>query len=192
MRFGIAAKLFFPREQSRGKAVLCFIRNLTPGFLGIMTRFMANMGCGEDMRAIFICREKMKKGADITLTLNHQIQEKAYSLIEGMEGSMIVLDIRTGRILALASSKTVEFNANQIADHMEEWNQTEGFFLPNGFKDAAEPGSTFKMVTAAALLEQGLEKDIIEDKGNTVLWRSCGEKQWKCGFWYHCIAGSFR
>lgn len=82
---------------------------------------------------------------------------------------MIVLDIRTGRILALASSKTVEFNANQIADHMEEWNQTEGFFLPNGFKDAAEPGSTFKMVTAAALLEQGLEKDIIEDKGNTVL-----------------------
>ena len=55
------AKLFFPREQSRGKAVLCFIRNLTPGFLGIMIRFMANMGCGEDMRAIFICRGKIKR-----------------------------------------------------------------------------------------------------------------------------------
>ena len=37
------------------------IRNLTPGFLGIMIRFMANMGCGEDMRAIFICRGKIKR-----------------------------------------------------------------------------------------------------------------------------------
>lgn len=164
-----SSKTILSQGTEPGKSGTLFYPESYSWLLGYNDPVYGKYGLRGRYESYLYMQGENKKGADITLTLNHQIQEKAYSLIEGMEGSMIVLDIRTGRILALASSKTVEFNANQIADHMEEWNQTEGFFLPNGFKDAAEPGSTFKMVTAAALLEQGLEKDIIEDKGNTVL-----------------------
>ena len=106
------------------------------------------------------------KGATIQLTLNDNLQRKAYELVSGTEASVIVLNSTSGKILALASSKKdLQFNANELNDHMEEWNQIDGFFLPNGYKDLEEPGSVFKIVTASSIIENNMENNVVQDSG---------------------------
>lgn len=106
------------------------------------------------------------KGATIQLTINDNLQRKAYELISGSEASVIVLNTTSGEILTLASSKKdTQFNANEINEYMEEWNKIDGFFLPNGYKDMEEPGSVFKIITASSIVENNMENNIIQDSG---------------------------
>lgn len=109
---------------------------------------------------------KEKQGATIKLTIDNELQLLAYDLIQGTEGSLIVLEKDTGKILALASSKPDEFNANELSEeNMTYWNSIDGFFLANGYKDAGEPGSTFKVVMASALIEADMQDEIYYDTG---------------------------
>ena len=83
------------------------------------------------------------KGATIQLTINDNLQRKAYELISGTEASVIVLNTTSGEILTLASSKKdTQFNVNEINKYMEEWNKIDGFFLPNGYKDMEDVNSS--------------------------------------------------
>nr|WP_296189921.1 penicillin-binding transpeptidase domain-containing protein [uncultured Anaerobutyricum sp.] len=119
----------------------------------------------------YLYREgKDSKGADIQLTLNNKLQRKAYETIEGNDESAIVLDVHTGKVLALASAKETEvpYNVNDEAygTNYSYWSKKDaGFFKTNGIQDAAEPGSVFKLVTASAILENGREKDTVKDTG---------------------------
>lgn len=102
-------------------------------------------------------REERKPttGATLELTLDEQLQyiverELAVAMrdyrAEG--GSVVVLDPRTGEILALANAPT--FNPNVF-------NQsTAGMRRNRAVQDLYEPGSTFKLVTASAALEEGV------------------------------------
>lgn len=113
---------------------------------------------------------KDNKGADLTITIQNDLQQKAYDLIEGTIGSMIVMDVHTGKILALASSDEVPYNINNISDtNIKKWENINGFYLANGYKDKAEPGSVFKVVTATALIEHGMEDDKVNDEGSVIL-----------------------
>lgn len=163
------SKILLSEGTEPGKSGILFYPEAYSWLLGYNDSVYGKYGLRGKYENYLYMQGEEKKGADITLTLNHRIQEKAYQLIKGTEGSMVVMDIHTGRILALASSKPIEFNANQLAERMEEWNCVEGFFLPNGYKDPAEPGSTFKMITASGILEQGLGNEIMVDKGNVSL-----------------------
>lgn len=119
----------------------------------------------------YLYREgKENKGADIHLTLDNKLQRKAYETIEGNDASAIVLDVHTGKVLALASSKetAVPYNVNDGAyeKNYTYWSRKDtGFFKTNGIQDAAEPGSVFKLVTASAMLENDRENDIVKDTG---------------------------
>lgn len=94
-------------------------------------------------------------GHDLHLTLDAAIQDIAErELAAGVErlraksGSIVLLDPSTGAVLAMASYPT--FDPNRFGAAGEEaWRNRV-------VSDAYEPGSTFKMVTAAAALEQGL------------------------------------
>jgi cell division protein FtsI (penicillin-binding protein 3) len=94
-------------------------------------------------------------GADLYLTLDAAIQSIAESeLARAVEsrraksGSAVLLDPATGAVLALASYPTFDPNEFRVGGE-EAWRN-------RAVSDAYEPGSTFKMVTAAAALEQGL------------------------------------
>ncbi len=104
-----------------------------------------------------------KRGADITLTLDMTLQKKAYKAIKKMEGSLVVLDVRTGQILALASSPS--YDSSSLEEKWEEINATEGALLSNAFKNPAVPGSVFKLVTSAEILEAGIEDETVDDQG---------------------------
>jgi cell division protein FtsI (penicillin-binding protein 3) len=96
-------------------------------------------------------------GADLELTIDQYLQHIAerelqagvdYAGAEG--GSAVVMDPATGEILALASYPT--FNPNAYRNFRDETRRNRAI------QDLYEPGSTFKIVTASAALEQKLVK----------------------------------
>ena len=88
---------------------------------------------------------KQKKGADVSLTIDAALQERAYKDIEKYKGSVAVLDAKTGEILALASSPS--FNVSEIEDKWKKINEKEGVFLSNAYQNPVAPGSVFKLIT---------------------------------------------
>lgn len=114
------------------------------------------------------CRKKGDKvGSTVNLTVDSGLQTKAYNMISETTGSVVVLDAKTGEILTLTSSPS--FNGNKIEENWEELNSKEGIFTSNAFQNAAIPGSVFKLVTSAAILEGKLEEDVVYDNGSLLV-----------------------
>ena len=93
-------------------------------------------------------------GTDLVLTLDSVVQQAAEDTLEwGVQkyhakgGSIIVMDPRTGEILAMANSPA--YDPNRPADAPTDARRNRAI------TDVFEPGSTFKIVTASALLEEG-------------------------------------
>ena len=108
-----------------------------------------------------------KKGADLTLTIDEALQEEAYRLIEDWEGSLVVLDAGSGEILALASSPS--YDMNRLEDEWEKISGQSGMLLPNAYRNPVSPGSVFKLVTSREILEEGIQKESVDDKGYLVV-----------------------
>jgi cell division protein FtsI (penicillin-binding protein 3) len=94
-------------------------------------------------------------GATLELTLDLQLQYIAERELKvGVEahrargGTAIIMDPATGEILALASYPT--FNPNAVSRSTDEARRNRAT------QDVYEPGSTFKIVTASAALEEGV------------------------------------
>lgn len=107
--------------------------------------------------------DKEKRGADVTLTIDAGLQERAYKDIEKFKGSVAVLNAKTGEILALASSPS--FNVSEVEDKWKEINEKDGVFLSNAYQNPVAPGSVFKLVTSKEIIEAGIEKEEVEDTG---------------------------
>ncbi|MDF1542549.1 MAG: penicillin-binding protein 2 [Anaerosomatales bacterium] len=94
-------------------------------------------------------------GRDIVLTIDKDIQYTAQvALQQAVEqwcaaaGSVLVMDPRSGEILAMAS--VPGFNPNRF------WEADASFYRNRPVTDVYEPGSTFKSITAAAVIDAGL------------------------------------
>jgi len=105
------------------------------------------------------------KGSDLVLTVDHHLQTVALDrLKEHRVASVVVMDVVTGGILALAS--TPAFDPNAVAFHPDpkQWRalaRAKDNPLQNrGIRGQYPPGSTFKMVTALA----GLSAGVIDSK----------------------------
>lgn len=110
------------------------------------------------------CMKKVEKvGSTVTLTIDSGLQTKAYNEIADKTGSVVVLNAKTGEILALTSSPS--FNNNHIEEDWETLNKTEGILTSNAFQNSVIPGSVFKVVTSAAILEEQLEEQSVYDPG---------------------------
>lgn len=107
---------------------------------------------------------KQKKGADVSLTIDAALQERAYKDIEKYKGSVAVLDAKTGEILALASSPS--FDVSEIEDKWKKINEKEGVFLSNAYQNPVAPGSVFKLITSKEIVEAGIEREEVEDTGS--------------------------
>jgi cell division protein FtsI/penicillin-binding protein 2 len=93
-----------------------------------------------------------ENGMNVTLTIDKNIQYIAEKEIEAqikasraISGTLIVMNVKTGEILALASKP--DFDPNNYA------NYDKRLWHPR-FVDPYEPGSTFKLFTAASGLEE--------------------------------------
>jgi peptidoglycan glycosyltransferase len=111
------------------------------------------------------CKKKADKvGSTVTLTVDSALQTKAYNTLSGYTGSVVVMDAKTGEILTLTSSPS--FNGNELEENWEKLNQTEGIFTSNAYQNSAIPGSVFKLVTSAAIIDGKLENEVVHDTGS--------------------------
>ncbi|WP_182112573.1 MULTISPECIES: penicillin-binding protein 2 [unclassified Actinotalea] len=107
---------------------------------------------------------RQPQGAIVELTIDPAVQQAAWDALGDQRGAVIALDPSTGAILAMVSKPS--YDPNVLASHdtravNEAWQAleaAEGDPLANRAiaGNTYPPGSTFKLVTAAAALEGGL------------------------------------
>jgi penicillin-binding protein 2 len=102
--------------------------------------------------------EEPLAGSRLFLTLDYRLQGRVEELLRGQVGACVVMEVRTGDLLAVASSPTYdpnEFMAGITADRMNEiLNDPHKRMFNRAFRGAYPPGSPFKLITAAAALER--------------------------------------
>jgi len=88
-------------------------------------------------------------GNDVVLTLDSSVQHAAQGVLQGRRGAVVVLDPRTGAVLASASNPT--FDPNVVTEEWDELSSDENApLLDRSRSSLTAPGSTFKVVTLAA------------------------------------------
>jgi len=116
-------------------------------------------------------------GSDIILTLDYNIQTQAESLLQDAltdlhieEGTIIVLDVPTGKILALANIPTFNPNTYFLIEDL-------AIFQNSAHQKIYEPGSVFKAITMASAIDAGKispetsyqDRGIVRIKGRKIL-----------------------
>jgi cell division protein FtsI/penicillin-binding protein 2 len=149
-------------------------------FDSILKGNSARLALKVDRRRRSVWREEEPdniSGHSLVLTIDRTIQyyaekalKKAIEEHGAIDGSAIVMDPETGEILAMASYPIFNPNEPGQADILAQRNRT--------ILDAYEPGSTFKILTLAAVLNEGkstLDEEIDCTIGNAV----CGRKVYR-------------
>jgi penicillin-binding protein 2 len=99
-------------------------------------------------------------GYNIMLTIDADLQKAAWDALEGKAGSAIVLDTRDGAVLAMVSSPSFDPNLFNDGISSEQWSKLQNNpFAPLSNKAVSgqyPPGSTYKLIVAAAALEEGI------------------------------------
>ncbi len=111
---------------------------------------------------------KISEGANLYLTTDTDMMKYAKSQLGGKDGSVIVLNPSTGEIYCMYSNPT--FNPEPVYIG-KNWNEIDADpkkpFTSRATQSVKEPGSTFKIVTAIAALENGKGDYVTEDSGTT-------------------------
>ena len=127
--------------------------------------------------ALEVQNDNYRSRAGVRLTIDARVQriaQEALALCGVEQGAAVVLDCRTGEILALAS--TPAFDPNRIAQSLDD--PLEPFF--NRALGAWPMGSSFKCFIAAAALEQRFPASTVFD---------CAGELDVSGQVYHCSGG---
>lgn len=116
---------------------------------------------GRSVREIW--RREPRAGKNITLTLDSDIQRTAEELLEGREGAVVVIDPKTGGVLALASFPNFDPNKFITRFTPEEWQalvSNPSHPLENrALRGLYSPGSLFKMTMGIVGLATGTVTD---------------------------------
>ncbi|MFZ2241761.1 MAG: penicillin-binding protein 2 [Gordonia amarae] len=113
------------------------------------------------------------RGGNIVTTIDPKMQKVAYNAMRdgcsgGCRGAVVALEPNTGKILALVS--TPSYDPNKLASHDQKvredawtrWNAADTVTSPmlnRAVNQLYPPGSTFKVITTAAALRQGITPD---------------------------------
>ena len=107
------------------------------------------------------------RGGDVVITLDAAAQQAAVEGLAGKRGAVVALDPRTGAVLAMASAPTYDpnrlssFDPAAIRDYYAQvtGDDAEDPLLNRAVSARYPPGSTFKVITAAAALQSGRTPD---------------------------------
>ena len=121
-------------------------------------------------------------GKTIQLTIDTEIQKFCNELLKGMSGSISVMDIYTGEIVAMQSSPSFDPNLFLFGINQDDWqlirNNPLKPLVNKTLSGLYSPGSTFKPIVALSALENG-----VVDENFKV---NCKGKIEMYGQTYHC------
>ncbi len=100
-------------------------------------------------------------GAEVVLTLDNDVQNRALEVFGEESGGCVVMDVRNGDILAMVSSPSFDPNLfvggvpSRIYRALADYERRP--LLDKAIYGTFPPGSTFKMTTALAFLDAGID-----------------------------------
>ena len=98
----------------------------------------------------------------IYMTIDNDFQQKVQDAMDGMPGAIVVMEVNTGKILAMVSSPGYDPNLYDANNFNNRWSLETMLNDPNQptFNRATQGqyplGSVFKIITMAAALESGV------------------------------------
>ena len=95
-------------------------------------------------------------GNDVALTLNSKIQQAAQDALSGETGACVVMDPDTGAVLAMASSPTYDAADFETVIEQANADSSDTRLINRAIHALYSPGSTFKIVSLATALEDGV------------------------------------
>ena len=126
--------------------------------------------------------QKGKKGKTLRLTIDTEVQKLANDLLKEKAGSICVMDIYTGAIVAMHSSPSFDPNLFVFGISQDEWqlirNDPMKPLVNKTLQGNYSPGSTIKPIVALSALENGII--------NTNFTVKCTGKTEMYGQTYHC------
>lgn len=115
---------------------------------------------------INISFNEIRSGYDLNLTIDHNLQQYAYSQLGNRNGAIVALEPSTGKVLAMVSYPDFEPAAASLE---KEWKyiveREDSPLLARATSGLYAPGSTYKIVTAATAYNSGYGDTLFEDKG---------------------------
>jgi peptidoglycan glycosyltransferase len=131
-------------------------------------------------RVVDLLGNSQPKGGSVSLTIDPKAQNAAFrglrALGHNVQGAVVALQPSTGKVLAMVSSPT--YDPNQLASHnfgnvQKAWARLNADkdkpLFNRAIQEVYPPGSTFKLVTAAAALSSGQYTPDTKVKGGASL-----------------------
>ena len=104
--------------------------------------------------------QKGKQGSKIRITLDTEVQKLSAELMQGKAGSVSVMDIYSGEIIAMYSSPSYNPNSFLFGISQDEWqlirNNPLKPLINKTLSGLYSPGSTLKPIVALSALENGI------------------------------------
>lgn len=123
----------------------------------------------DEIASLFTNKEEVPKGANLYLTIDNKMTQLAEEMMKGQNGAVVAVNPKTGEVLCLYSNPTYDPNEESLKKEFPNMVKSEDApFVARCTQGLYAPGSTFKIITAAAALEEGVAEDI-EDNGSVVI-----------------------
>lgn len=128
---------------------------------------LAGTASGQTLtRIIDVLSGRTPRGATVKTTLHPGAQAAAVNALGNQQGAAIAMNYETGEILALASTPTYDPNllsTTNLTAGRESWQELlddpREPLQNRAVREVFPPGSTFKLVTAAAAIEAGMSTE---------------------------------
>ena len=99
-------------------------------------------------------------GENIYLSINKNLQEYMTNIFSNAEGAFIAINVKTGKIITFVSSPEIDLNLLSSKINQKDWNELVNSkrtpLVNKGIVGLYPPGSTFKVVSGASILESGI------------------------------------
>lgn len=109
-------------------------------------------------RLTTLAKQEKQDGKDVKLTIDSDIQKQLYEQLKDDKGFFVVMNPKTGELLATVSTPSYDSNDFVLGLTNDKWNELNNDTdkpLYNRFLQSYCPGSTFKPITAAIGLSSG-------------------------------------
>ena len=152
--------------SEKGKPGTLTYPESTSFLLGYNSSIYGQSALRKMYKDVLLDTDKNGKGGSLNLTLDIDLQNYCQSQLRGHEGAIIVMNWKTGALLAAASNSdpNITFNANEIDEKWDVYNHGD-FWYNRCWLVEDPPGSTQKIITAACALEHGEGDFKMDDSG---------------------------
>ena len=127
------------------------------GFIGtgMLTLFTSELIGYNPLTGVY---SRASEGETVELTIDAKLTVEAYKALDGRRGTVIVFNYETGEIICMTSSPT--FDPMNPPESVNNDPKYEGVYINRAISATYTPGSIFKLLTAAAAIEN--IKDVFE------------------------------